>query len=77
MQTMKKQVKVKPNAKTQQLVTEPDGSLTAYLKSSPVDGKANKELIQVLAEFFDVSKSDIIIKQGLSSRMKLIEIHNR
>jgi uncharacterized protein len=74
---MKKQVKVKPNAKTQQLVTESDGSLTAYLKSSPVDGKVNKELIQVLAEFFDVSKSDIIIKQGLSSRMKLIEIHNR
>jgi uncharacterized protein len=74
---MKKQVEIKPNAKTQQLVTESDGSLTAYLKSSPVDGKANKELIQVLAEFFDVSKSDISIKQGLSSRMKLIEIHNR
>jgi uncharacterized protein len=71
---IKKQVKVKPNAKKQQLTTELDGSLTAYLKSPPVDGNANKELVQLLATFFNVSKSDIAIKSGLSDRMKLIEI---
>ncbi len=64
MQMMKKQVKVKPNAKKQQL-TESDGSLTAYLKSSPVDDKANKKLIQVLTEFIYISKFFTFLNQTL------------
>ncbi|MHC5610919.1 MAG: DUF167 domain-containing protein [Nostoc sp.] len=53
---------------------QPDGTLTVYLKSPPVDGKANEELIKLLADKFDVTKSHIRIKLGLSSRQKLIEI---
>ncbi|AHJ30475.1 hypothetical protein NSP_41750 [Nodularia spumigena CCY9414] len=44
------------------------------LKSPPVDGKANEELIKLLAEKFHVPKSHIRIKSGVSSRQKLIEI---
>lgn len=72
---MKKQVKVKPNARKQQLIQESDGSLTVYLKSLPVDGKANAELIQVLSKAFEVPKSAITIKLGLTSRQKLVEIN--
>jgi uncharacterized protein len=71
---MKKQVKVKPNSKRQSIEEQPDGSLTVYLKSPPVDGKANEELIALLAEKFNVPKSKITIKAGLSSRNKLVEI---
>jgi len=71
---MKKQVKSKPNSKQQKLVTESDGSLTAYLKSLPTNGKANEELIQLLAKSFGVSKSQVMIKSGLSSQIKLVEI---
>lgn len=71
---MKKRVKAKPNAKKQQLITESDGSLTAYLKSSPTDGKANKELIELLAQFFGVSRSKVFIRSGLTSRIKLVDI---
>lgn len=71
---MKKQVKVKPNSKQQNIQEEADGSLTVHLKSPPVDGKANEELIKLLAEKFNVSKSQITIKSGLSSKTKLVEI---
>lgn len=71
---MQKQVKVKPNSKKQLIEESTDGSLTAYLKSPPVDGKANKELIELLAEKFHLPKSQIRIKSGLSSRTKLVEI---
>ncbi len=71
---MQKKVKVKPNSKQQKIEEQADGSLTVYLKSPPVDGKANEELIKLLAKKFDVAKSDIRIKSGLSSRQKLIEI---
>lgn len=73
---MKKQVKVKPNSKQQNIQEAADGSLIVHLKSPPVDGKANEELIKLLAEKFNVSKSQITIKSGLSSRTKLVEIDN-
>ncbi len=71
---MQIRVKVKPNSKIPRIIEEEDNSLTIYLKSPPVDGKANQELIKVLAERFDVPKSSITIKSGLSSRQKLVEI---
>ncbi len=69
-------VKVKPNSKKQAIQEEADGSLTVYLKSPPVDGKANQELIEVLAEKFELRKSQITIKAGLSSRNKVIELED-
>ncbi|MBD2529108.1 DUF167 domain-containing protein [Nostoc flagelliforme FACHB-838] len=72
---MHKKVKVKPNSKQQKIDEQSDGSLIVYLKSPPVDGKANEELIKLLAEKFDVPKSHIRIKSGLSSRQKLIEVN--
>jgi uncharacterized protein (TIGR00251 family) len=71
---MKKSIKVKPNSKKQAIIEEEDGSLTVHLKSPPVDGKANKELVELLAKKFDVPKSNISIQMGLSSRNKLVNI---
>jgi len=71
---MQKKVKVKPNSKIQKIEEQADGSLSVRLKSPPVDGKANEELIKLLAEKFDVPKSHITIKSGLSSRQKVVEI---
>ncbi len=71
---MKKSVKVKPNSKKQAIIEEEDGSLTVHLKSPPVDGKANQELVELLAKKFAVPKSHITIRLGLSGRNKLVEI---
>ncbi|TAE97570.1 MAG: DUF167 domain-containing protein [Oscillatoriales cyanobacterium] len=43
-------VKVKPNSQQQSIEEQPDGSLKVHLKSPPVDGKANQELIVLLAK---------------------------
>ncbi len=72
---MKIQVKVKPNSRHQSIVELSDGGLLASLKSPPIDGKANAELIKLLAEKFEVPKSYITIKSGLSAKIKLIEIN--
>ena len=53
---------------------EEDGSLTVHLKSPPVDGKANAELIQLLAKTSAVPKSAIRIKTGASAKSKLVKI---
>lgn len=67
-------IKVKPNSKQQALQKEADGSFTVHLKSPPVEGKANQELIQFLAKHLGVPKSQIMIKSGLSSRHKFVEV---
>ena len=72
---MKIRVKVKPNSKQQKIEELDDGSLIIRLKSPPIDGKANQELIKILAQKYQVTKSQIRIKSGNSSQNKLIEIN--
>jgi uncharacterized protein len=63
---MKIQLKVKPNSRQQKIEESPDGSSIVWLKSSPTDGKANRELIEILAKKYRVAKSNIKITSGLS-----------
>ena len=67
-------VKVKPNSRASGLEEVGDGSWLARVKSPPVDGKANAELIALVAEHFKVRKSQVAIKSGASGRLKLVQI---
>ena len=42
------------------------------IRCAPVDGKANKELIETLAEAFDLPKSAVVFKGGETSKTKRI-----
>jgi uncharacterized protein (TIGR00251 family) len=68
------QIKVKPNARTSSLAQQPDGTWIAQLKAPPVDGKANKELIALVADYFRCGKAAVEIKSGASGRLKLVKI---
>jgi uncharacterized protein (TIGR00251 family) len=46
------------------------------LKSRPIKGEANKEIIKKLAKHFRVSSSKIQIKTGHKSKTKIIEIQH-
>jgi uncharacterized protein len=71
------QVKVKPRANTSSLEQASDGTWVAKLKSPPVDGKANKELIALIAEHFKCRKAAVTIKTGASGRTKLVKIETQ
>ena len=68
------QVTVKPNARVSLLEEETEGTWLAQLRSPPVDGKANDELIALVAKKFGCRKADVSIKSGQSSRTKLVRI---
>jgi uncharacterized protein (TIGR00251 family) len=68
------QIKVKPNSRASLLEQNDDGTFVAQLKSPPVDGKANEELIALVAKHFNCRKSEVSIKSGGSSRTKLLQI---
>jgi uncharacterized protein len=69
-------VRVVPRASKSEIVGEHDGALKVRIASPPVDGAANTELIRLLAKKFGVSKSDIEIVGGSTSKNKRIKIEN-
>ena len=56
------------------LTRQDDGTWLAQLKSAPVDGKANAELIGLVARHFGCAKSSVSIRTGAGSKLKRVEI---
>ena len=69
------EVKVVPRAKKNQIsgIME-DGRLKIRLAAPPVDGKANRALIKLLADTLKIPITDVAIISGLQSRNKTISI---
>lgn len=55
-------------------ITVEGNEITIGVKSKPVDGQANKEVIKKLAKHFGTSSGNIAIRKGHKSRDKIIEI---
>jgi uncharacterized protein (TIGR00251 family) len=68
------EVRVKPNARASTLARDDGGAWRAELKAPPVDGKANAELIGLVARHFRCARSAVSIRSGGSSRVKLVKI---
>ncbi|MGB3312477.1 MAG: DUF167 domain-containing protein [Nodosilinea sp.] len=62
--------RVKPNASVQKATRLDDGSWLLHLKAPPQDGKANAELVALLANQLSVTKAQVRIKSGQTSRTK-------
>jgi len=67
-------LKVYPRSSRKEIVKGTDGSLKVYIRQAPADGKANKALIGILAEYYKIKKNDIRIVAGSTSRNKVVEI---
>ncbi|MHC1591648.1 MAG: DUF167 domain-containing protein [Candidatus Helarchaeales archaeon] len=65
-------VHVTPNSRERKLEAIEEGKFHAWLKSPPVKGKANKELVKMLQEHFKTKNVKII--SGHASRIKHVEI---
>ena len=70
---MKYEILVKPGSKVEKIV-ENDGVLTVFLHAHAHDGEANKALVEKLADYFQVSKSQVRIVVGKKGKKKIVEI---
>lgn len=66
-------LRVMPRAR-QNKITEENGILRVHITAAPVDGAANAAVMKLLAEYFDVPKTQIKIVRGTASRDKIIEL---
>jgi len=67
-------VRVKPNAGSFSLVELPDGSCVAQIRAPAIEGRANKELVGLVASHFHGVNGAVSIKSGTSGRKKLVRI---
>ena len=50
--------------------------LHVWVKAQPVDGRANDEVIDVLAELHGVPRSGVRLTFGATSKTKVFELHS-
>jgi uncharacterized protein YggU (UPF0235/DUF167 family) len=67
-------VKAKPLSPRSALEPAADGTFIAHLKSPPVDGRANEELIGLVAKRFGVRRADVALRRGGSGRLKVLSV---
>ena len=72
---MRISVKAKPNSHEEKVEQIAEGEFVVSVKEPPVKGLANDAIIRALAEYFKVSKFQVRITSGWTSRQKIIEIN--
>ena len=65
-------VKVLPRSSVNQVVGDEEGVIKVKLTAPPVEGKANKALVQFLSKQLGVARRDVEIVSGERSRIKSI-----
>ena len=68
-------IKAIPRSNVSHIEEDLMGNLKVRVKAPPINGQANQELIGLLAEYYNVSKSQIEIIKGRTSRNKVIRIN--
>lgn len=71
------EVKVVPNSKKSQVEEVDKLKFKIHVMAPAVDGKANKALIEVLADYFKTKKNKISIVRGETGRTKIVKIESR
>jgi len=67
-------VHVNPNARQNKVVGFQDGLLKVMIATPPTRGKANQELLRFLSDLLRISKSNLVIEKGATSKKKTVAI---
>ena len=70
---MKISALVKPNAR-QNKIEQMENGYVIWTKEPPFQDKANKAVIELVSEYFNIPKSKISIVSGLKSKRKIIDL---
>jgi len=71
---MKISVIVHPNSKNPRIEKDLIETLHVYVNQPPLEGKANKAVIESLVNFLKIKKSEIVLIRGEKSKNKVFKI---
>lgn len=67
-------VTVKTRARRGSVERTDETRFTVSIREQPIDGKANNAVRNLLAEYFSVAPSQVVLKKGRTSRHKIFEV---
>lgn len=71
---MKISVIAHPNGKKPRIEKDLLGNLHVYVHEPPLEGRANKAVVEALAVYFQTQKAKVILLKGEKTKTKLFEI---
>lgn len=71
---MKITVTAHPNSKKPRVEKDLFGQLQVYISAPPLEGRANQAVVEALAEYFHIKKSQIQLTRGHKSKMKTFDL---
>jgi hypothetical protein len=71
---MKVTITAHPNSKHPRIEKDSKEVIHVYVNASPFRGKANKEIIEALANYFGTKKGKVFLVKGANSKNKVFEI---
>jgi len=73
---MKISIIAHPNAKKPRVEKDLLGEVHVYVHEPPLEGKANRAVIEALADYFHTKKTNVLLVSGEKSKNKVIEIND-
>jgi len=71
---MKISIKVKPNARKNEVKQIDADNYIVSVSVPPVEGKANEKVIELLAQHFGKPKRCFTILRGVTGKIKIVEV---
>lgn len=72
---MKVTVIAHPNSKNPRIETDLLECIHVYVKEPPLEGRANRAIVEALADYYKVKKNMVFFLSGEKFKKKLFEIH--
>lgn len=69
-------VKAKPGAVKDKVEKINSETFRVATTEPPMQGKANRAIAQILAEYFETAPSNVILVSGFTSRNKIFDIYS-
>ena len=71
---MRLEILVHVNSRRPRVEKDLLGVVHVYVNKSALEGKANKAVMEMLAEYFGVGKSQVVIVTGFKAKRKVVEV---
>lgn len=63
-----------PNSKKPRIEVDLLGQLHVHVSAPPLEGRANMAIVEALAEYFGVKRSEVVLVRGHKGKVKVFEV---
>ena len=71
---MKLEIIAHPNSKKPRIEKDLLGTLHVYVSAPPLEGRANRAVVEAVAGYLNLKKSQVSLARGEKSKMKVLEV---